>query len=234
MKTRKSIALIFGLPLAAVAALFLLQHLHFSAHAQTNHSPVFPSTETGVRRIPENTPPGTDIGDPFTATDEDGHTLTYLILDKLDGASFDIDSATGQLRTKASLDYETKKSYSLVIAVHDGADEHEGEDHELDATMSVIVIVTDVEEEDEDETPTESACVSSGAVSDDSNSLELVRDCEVLFTMRDTLARSVRLDWSLDTSHSRMGGRYRCRGADARHSPGVAEQGPERHDSAHH
>ena len=56
-----------------------------------DHAPVFSTTETGLRRVAENTPPGTPIGHPFTATDADGHALTYLLLEELDYESFDID-----------------------------------------------------------------------------------------------------------------------------------------------
>ena len=62
--------------------------------------------------VPENTPPGVNIGDPISATDDDetgtdamefGNTLTYK-LGGDDAASFDIDASTGQLITKAPLD----------------------------------------------------------------------------------------------------------------------------------
>ena len=63
--------------------------------------------------MPENTPPGVNIGDPISATDADesgegnalefGNTLTYS-LEGTDAASFDIDPSTGQLITKAPLD----------------------------------------------------------------------------------------------------------------------------------
>jgi len=198
-KSQKVLTLIAVLAVAVAAALFLLLQAQFAAHAQTNHSPVFSSTETGVRRIAENTAPGTDIGDPFTATDEDGHTLTYLILDKLNADSFDIDSTTGQLRTKAPLDYETKRSYSIVIAVHDSGQDHEADDHTIDAAMSVIVLVTNIVEEGEDETEPTSLCTSQGAVPDGADNPDLVLDCEALYTAKDTLTRTVQLNWALDT-----------------------------------
>ena len=102
--------------------------------AAVDHAPVFSNTETGLRAVAENTPPGTPIGEPFTATDADGHALTYLILDELDAESFDIDASTGQLLTKAPLRYEMKSTYRLTVAVHDGGDDHDGGDHSLDAT----------------------------------------------------------------------------------------------------
>ena len=109
-----------------------------------DHAPVFPPTETGLRPVAENTPPGTPIGKPFTATDADGHELSYLLLDELDSDSFDIDSSSGQLLTSALLDYETKSLYRLTVAAHDGGDEHEAGDHSFDATLALTVIVTDV------------------------------------------------------------------------------------------
>ena len=162
-KSKKSLVAIAVLAVAVTAALLLLPQMQFAAHAQTDHSPVFSNTETGIRRVAENTPAGTDIGDPFTATDEDSHTLTYLILDKLDADSFDIGSTTGQLRTKAPLDYETKRSYSIVIAVHDSGQDHVVDDHTIDGAMSVIILVTDLVEEGEDEVPPTSPCVSGGS-----------------------------------------------------------------------
>ena len=198
-KSQKVLAAIAVLGVVVAAALFLFLQTQFAVYAQTDHSPVFSNTETGIRRIAENTPTGTDIGDPFTATDEDSHTLTYLILDKLDADSFDIGSTTGQLRTKAPLDYETKRSYSIVIAVHDSGEDHEVDDHTIDAAMSVIILVTNVVEEGDDEVPPTSPCVSGGAVSDGAGNPDLVLDCEALYTAKNTLTRTVQLNWALDT-----------------------------------
>ena len=72
------------------------------------------------RSIPENTTAGRPIGDPVSATSEDGVTLTYS-LDDQDGASFDIDS-NGQIKTKADLDYEDRSSYFVTVSVTDGQD----------------------------------------------------------------------------------------------------------------
>ena len=201
LKSPRSSVFIIGLAVAVAAVFFLLPQSPFAAHAQTDgdHSPVFPNTETGIRSIPENTSPGTNIGEPFTATDEDGHTLTYLILDKLDADSFDIDSTSGQLRTKAPLDYETKRSYSIVIAVHDSGQAHEADDHAIDAALSVVILVTNVVEEGEDEVQHDSPCISEGAVPDGAANPDLVLDCEALYTAKDTLTRTVQLNWDLDT-----------------------------------
>ena len=81
--------------------------------------------DSGNRRVPENTPPGVNIGAPISATDDDeddlefGNTLTYS-LSGTDAASFDIDPSTGQLITKAPLDTETKATYTVTVTVDDG------------------------------------------------------------------------------------------------------------------
>ena len=86
--------------------------------------PVNPEPEFDARgpvtiTVAENTEAGTDIGDPLTASDDDDTVLTYSIVDWKDGSSFDIDSSTGQLKTKAALDYETRTQYQLQGKVHD-------------------------------------------------------------------------------------------------------------------
>ena len=122
-----------------------------SVKERVDHAPVFPPTETGLRTVAENTPPGTPIGEPFSATDADGHELTYFLLDELDYESFDLNPSSGQLLTKAPLDYETRSLYRLTVAVHDGGDDHAGDDHSFDATLAVTVIVTDVDENQVDD-----------------------------------------------------------------------------------
>ena len=84
-----------------------------------NASPAFPSEST-TREVAENSPAGTNVGDPVTATDDDNDTLTYT-LEGTDAASFDIDSASGQIQTKAGVtyDYETTPSYAVVVKADD-------------------------------------------------------------------------------------------------------------------
>ncbi len=102
---------------------------------EENRAPVFASSST-ERSVPENTPAGRNIGSPITATDADGDTLTYSI-DGVDASSFGIVSTTGQLKTSAPLDYETKNAYSVTVTVSDG---------DLTDTISVAIKVTDIEE----------------------------------------------------------------------------------------
>ena len=154
-----------------------------------DHAPRFPPTETGVRTVAENTPPGTGIGDPFTAIDDDGHDLTYFLLDAPDAASFDLDESTGQLRTKAPLDYEAKSIYRVMVAVHDSGEGHGQDEHSSDAVLAASVIVTDVDYD----------CGAGNVVADAQNQPGLVADCEALLEARVNLAGSDSLNWSLST-----------------------------------
>ena len=94
------------------------------------------STDPITRSVPENTPPGVNIGGPISATDSDGDTLTYS-LEGTDAASFDIDASTGQLITKAALD---EGVYSVTVKVDDG------ETRVTAITRAVIITATGVDE----------------------------------------------------------------------------------------
>ena len=102
-----------------------------------NSAPAFAENTPARRSIAENTAAGTNIGNPVSATDADNDTLTYT-LDSTGAAAFSIVSTSGQLQTKAALDYETKSSYSFTITVSDG---------ELTDVVGVIISVTDVDEQ---------------------------------------------------------------------------------------
>ena len=101
-----------------------------------NHAPIFREGSSTTRSIPENTPAGKDIGSPVSATDEDEDVLTYS-LSGADAASFGIVGTTGQLQTRAPIDYEKKNTYAVTVTVSDGS---------ATDTISVTIDVTDVEE----------------------------------------------------------------------------------------
>ena len=111
-----------------------------------NSPPEFPDTETGARSVEENTASGESIGAPVAATDADNDVLTYR-LSGAGAASFDIEESSGQLKTKAALDFETQASYSLTVSVHDGKDAKHNADATTDATITVTVTVTNVDED---------------------------------------------------------------------------------------
>ncbi len=101
-----------------------------------NTAPVFTDGASTTRTIAEHTAAGVNIGTAIAATDADHDVLTYT-LRGTDAAAFNIESTTGQLKTKAALDYETKSAYSVVVTVSDGT---------LTDTIIVPINVTDLEE----------------------------------------------------------------------------------------
>ena len=84
-----------------------------------NSPPEFPSYETGARSVNENTAAGRNIGAPISATDADNDRRTYSI-SGTDAAFFDVVASSGQLRTKAALNHESRDSYSFTLSVRDG------------------------------------------------------------------------------------------------------------------
>ena len=111
----------------------------------SNRSPSFAEGEATMRSVAENTPGGTDIGEPVAASDRENDNLTYD-LRPADAESFDIDPATGQLRTKAPLDYEAESSYSVIVSVSDGKNSSGGDSDSPDAFITVTVNVVNAEE----------------------------------------------------------------------------------------
>ena len=105
-----------------------------------NNPPVFPSS-TAARNVAENSPAGTDVGNPVTANDGDNDTLTYT-LEGADAVSFDLVTISGsaQIRTKSGVtyDHETKSSYAVTVKADDS---NGGSD-----TIAVSITVTDVNE----------------------------------------------------------------------------------------
>ena len=99
---------------------------------EVGSAPEFPAEETGERSVAENTGAGIPIGDPVQATSS-GATLIYT-LGGTDAADFTIVSGTGQLMTKAALDYETKASYAVTVIATDP----NGESDSIDVTIPVI------------------------------------------------------------------------------------------------
>ena len=85
-----------------------------------NQRPKFDKTEALVTlKVDENTRSGQNVGSAVSATDADSNRLTY----SLEGPgkdSFTIVSSSGQIRTRAALDYETRGSYSVTVKVNDG------------------------------------------------------------------------------------------------------------------
>ena len=103
----------------------------------TNNPPEFIEGSHTTRSVAENTPRGVNIREPIAATDADDDPLTYT-LSSPDAASFALDRTTGQLRTLAALDYETKRTYTVKVTVSDSS---------LTASITVTVEVIDVDDQ---------------------------------------------------------------------------------------
>ena len=99
-----------------------------------NEAPEFDSNAPTTLNVVENTVAGENIGEAITATDPDENDTISYSLDDGDGAAYDIDTSTGQIKTKDPLDRETKSFYSVTVTASDG---------DLDATHSVTITVTD-------------------------------------------------------------------------------------------
>ena len=111
-----------------------------------NEPPAFDG-QTATREVAENTVAGQNIGVPVAATDQDtGDTLTYT-LGGTDASAFDIDASTGQLKTKAPLDYETTTSYTITVSVRDSKDAEGTADTATDNSITVTVNVSDLAED---------------------------------------------------------------------------------------
>ena len=101
-------------------------------------APMFIEGDTTTREINETAEIGVNIGEPVSATDMDaGETLTYSIGDA-DAGAFEIDSRTGQLRTKAALNYQTKPVHTVKVVVSDGS--------QTDSISITIQVLSDIVE----------------------------------------------------------------------------------------
>ncbi len=103
----------------------------------TNSTPRFVDGNYTQRTVAENTAKGVNIGNPIAATDADNDALTYT-LSGPDAESFELDNTTGQLKTNANLDYETKNTYTVTVTVSDG---------NAAITITVVIIIIDLDDQ---------------------------------------------------------------------------------------
>ena len=103
-----------------------------------NSAPEFAEDMT-TREVPENSAEGTDVGEPVTATDANGDTLTYSLSGD-DAMYFSIGGNTGQITVGADtmLDYETTTSYMVTVTATDA--------NMATDSIEVTINVTDVAE----------------------------------------------------------------------------------------
>ena len=117
-----------------------------------NELPEFGSSDV-EREVDENTPGGTNIGDPIVATDPESNTLTYS-LSGADSALFSAGVSTGQISvgTGTVLDFESPSDsgsdnvYDLTVKVSDGKDAAGNSDTSIDDSIIVTITVRNVNE----------------------------------------------------------------------------------------
>ena len=117
-----------------------------------NELPEFGSSDV-EREVDENTPGGTNIGDPIVASDPESNTLTYS-LSGTDSALFSVGASTGQIRVGAStvLDHESPADsgndnvYELTVQVTDGKNVDGSSDTSVDDSIIVTITVRNVNE----------------------------------------------------------------------------------------
>ena len=102
--------------------------------------------DTADREVAEDIAVGGNVGARVAATDPDrGDPLTYSIVGGHN--LFEIDAATGQLRTKVELDAdEGVTSHTLTVEVSDMLNSSDDVDTTIDDTIEVTVAVTNVNE----------------------------------------------------------------------------------------
>ncbi len=95
--------------------------------------PEFDSSSVELE-VAENTATNTNIGNPITAVDPEGEDVTYSLTGSNAGL-FDVDASTGQVKTKATLNYEAAGTYSISFTASDPQSNS--------ANISLTITVTD-------------------------------------------------------------------------------------------
>ena len=121
-------------------------HMARAVPDATNAAPVFPDEDSVAgdiqvgRKVDENSPPGTRVGEPVAATDTPGDVLTYTLADGEDKDNYRINPATGQIMTgpRTALDFETNPSDTVMVTATDPAGGT--------TTQDVTITINDVNE----------------------------------------------------------------------------------------
>ena len=112
-------------------------------HVQ-NTDAAFPATENRMRSVLEDSEVGDRVGLPVAASDDDDDPLTYSLIDSTD--TFTIDGTSGQILVDATLDAETRVSYTVTVQVSDQRDSSGDFDPLIDDVIDVMITVGDVGE----------------------------------------------------------------------------------------
>ena len=102
-----------------------------------NNPPEFEQGDETTRSVAEGDKPRRAIGDPVEASDEDENDTMRYSLDGEDSRYFQVDEDTGQILTRAPLDFEERSEYTLEVVADDGSDE---------ARIAVTITIENVDE----------------------------------------------------------------------------------------
>lgn len=89
-----------------------------------------------IRSVAENMPSNTNVDSPVSASNFNSNLDLYLLAGT-DADLFTIEGSTGQLKTKATFDYEVKNSYSGTVMVN------AGQHPTVEDSISVAIWITD-------------------------------------------------------------------------------------------
>ena len=101
------------------------------------------------RSVPENSPAGTNVGEPIQVFGAEVDDLSYSLSGKraedfaLDSTS-DPDTVQIKVADGAHLDYETHSTYDLILGVSDNVDHENNPDPTIDHTLAVQIALDDV------------------------------------------------------------------------------------------
>ncbi len=115
-----------------------------ATRSATNTAPEFTETSPITRSVSAGTAAGRNVGSAVRATDADrGDVLTYA-LSGSDAGTFDIDPATGQIKTRDVLEHDPDgdNTYEVTVSVHDGFDASYNPSTTPDDTIEVTITVT--------------------------------------------------------------------------------------------
>lgn len=103
---------------------------------EPNCAPLFDARGALIFELDESTSSGANVGEPVSATDPEGGTVSYALVGSGKDA-FSLDSESGQLTTKdgVEFDHDAKPSYSMFVVATD-------EDGEA-SCVAVLVSVVD-------------------------------------------------------------------------------------------
>ena len=115
-----------------------------------NEPPEFDSSVVELE-IAENTATNTNVGESIAASDPESDGLTYSLVGS-DSHWFDVDTSSGQIKTKAQLDHESPVDtggdnvYEFRVWVTDGKDAEGMANPSVDGSIDVTITVIDVNE----------------------------------------------------------------------------------------